>query len=114
MATSRRPRQELASFAGPYTVVGLLVWAISDTSRTLRLIAIACCLLFVVVFGVTLGVSVVVIAMEGTRAIQPRYLLPAGIGGTATVLTGITLALRALITRMRRRRTNGKTPPGTS
>lgn len=107
MATSGRPRQQ------PSTVVELLAWAISDSRRTARFIAIAGCLLGVVVFSITVGVTLVVMATEGIRGVHPRYLLPAGIVAAAPLLTWITIVIRVGFTRRKRRRASGKEPPGT-
>lgn len=115
MAIFRRRREEpaLAPSASPDTVVGLLVWAVGDWGRTLRLIAIVGCLLFVLVVGITVGISVVVVATEGTRGIKPRYLLPTGVFGGGSVLVGITLAVLEVFRKKRQRRASAKTPPGT-
>jgi hypothetical protein len=55
----------------------------------------------------------VVMAADGTGGIHPRYLLPTGIVSAGSLLTWITLAIRAGLTRRRRRRASGKEPPAT-
>lgn len=54
-----------------------------------------------------------VMATEGIRGVHPRYLLPTGIAGAASLLTWVTLVIRAGFTRRKRRRASGKKPPGT-
>jgi uncharacterized membrane protein (UPF0136 family) len=108
-----RRRREESAVAGPDTIVGLLVWTISDWGRTLRFTAILCGVLFVLVVGVTVGVSVVVVATEGIRGIKPRYLLPTGVLGGGSVLTWITIAAWEAIRKKKRRRSSEKTPPAT-
>jgi len=105
VATTRR--QDL-----PDTFVGLLAWVIDDTGRTLRLIAIVGCVLFVLVLGITVGTRFA--GAEGIRGIHPGYLLPAGITGAGSGLTWITILARDSVKKRRERLASAKKPPGTS
>lgn len=106
----RREKPALAPSAGPDTVVDLLAWTVSDWGRTLRFIAIVSCLLFVVVVGITVGITVIVVATEGIRGIKPRYLLPTGILSSGSALSLIIIAVGEAIRKKRQRRANEQTP----
>ena len=76
----------------PSTVPEFLFATIGDWGRTLRFIAIIACVLFVVVFSVTVGIGAIVMATEETRGIHPPFLLPTGIGGGATAVVWIMIS----------------------
>jgi hypothetical protein len=115
MAIIRRRRKEpaLAPATGPDTVVGLLVWAISDWGRTLRFITIVCSVLFGLVVSITVATILVVVATEGIRGVEPRYLLPVGVLSSASVLVGVTIKVGGYIKKKMQQRASGKPPPGT-
>ena len=104
MAISKR--QDL-----PDTFVRLLAWVIDDTWRTLRTIAIVGFLLFLALLGITLGAFIA--GAEGIRVSHPGFL-SAGITGGVSGLTLITIIVRELLKKRKRRRASGKESSGTS
>ena len=84
---------------------------VSDWDCTLRFIAIASSLLFVLAAGITVGIGVLVIATEGLQGVAPRYAVPAGLLIGSPLLTLITATITGLVRRKRRTRAaNGSKP----
>jgi hypothetical protein len=117
MATDRQQRKDPVR-ASPSsaldTVVRFLTRTTGDSGRTLRFIAIVSCLVFAAVFAITAAVCWIIIATEGIHKVKPSYLLPTGVFGGGSLLVWITITIRDFVMKRRRRRTNGKEPPGTS
>jgi hypothetical protein len=97
----RRGEPAPAPPPSPTTAAEFLFATISDWGRTLRFITIIICVLFVVVFSVTLGIGAIVMATEETRGIHPPFLLPTGIGGGATAVVWITISVTRAVKKKR-------------
>jgi len=97
----------------PETFAGLLGKAISNWDDAIRFIVIFCSLLFVTVFAVTLGIGVLVIAVEGIKGFTLRRFLVGGLFTGGSFVAFITSIIAGFVRRRRVRAASDSKPSST-